>query len=131
ERRRRRPRAARGDLLAERRDVGLARHLRADEPDRPAQGEPALDLGAQRIRAPIADGPIHEARRAEAAAPLAAAARLDDEHVAEDGLRREDLRPRREGVESLDVAADDATVAGAVVLERGEAAAGVVARRVA
>src|SRR6185436_8983297 len=74
-------------------------HLRAHEPYRRALGEPALDAPAQALVAPVADRAIHEAGGAEATAPLAAAARLDEVHVAEDRLGRQDLGRRVEGVQ--------------------------------
>ncbi len=88
-----------GHELAELGDARQARHFRADETDRLAHGEPFLGRGAQGREAAVADRPIHVPGGAEAAAPLAATAGLEEVHAAEHRLRRQHLGCGREAVE--------------------------------
>jgi hypothetical protein len=73
-------------------DAGHARHLGADQPDDLALAETTSRLGHNFGWTAIANRTVHEAGRAKAATPLAAATGLDQEHVAEDGFLGENQR---------------------------------------
>src|SRR5262249_5891817 len=90
--------------------------------------EPARDALAEPCRAAISHGPVHEARGAEAAAPLAATAALHEEHVAEDGFRAQNLRRGLRLVEPREVAAHDPGRERTVVVDAGKRPVPVVAR---
>ena len=129
ERRRRKPPAAVGHGVGDFGHARHARHLGADQPDHAALGKSALGLGDQIFGTAIANRTIHEAGRAETASPLASAARLDQVHVAEDGLLGEDQRRGGEAVEVVDQPAADSRQARPAIVDARETAGLVVDRR--
>jgi len=82
-------RRERADEIDDARVIG---HRRADEADAPRVGGDELEHALGRHRPhPAVGGPAHDAVRAAArAAPLG----LDEEHAAQLGVGRDDLRPR-------------------------------------
>src|ERR1700689_3303789 len=96
-------------------DAGHARHLGADQADHFALAKTALSLGDQHFGRAITNRAIHETGRAEAASPLASAARFDQEHVAEDAFLGENQRRCAEAVEVAKQASIHLPISGAAL----------------
>ena len=124
----RQPPARIGDALGDRGHAGHARHLCANQSDYATFCKPAPRLLDEMLGAAIANRAIHESRRAEAASPLASAARLDQVHVAEDRFLGEDERGGGELVEVANQAAADGRLSRTGILYRMKPAAIVIDR---
>ena len=110
------------DELAEGGNPRLAGHLCTDQANSGAFFQTRSHALFQPFGAAVPHRPIHEAGRAEAAAPLTAATCLDQVHVTEDCLRGEDLRGGGIGVEIHNQPAGHAGLSVATVVHAREAA---------
>src|SRR5262249_54060219 len=119
--------ARRRDLLAEPGDARLAGHLGAHQADGAPLAQPAGDAATQARQAAIAHRAVHEPRGTEPAAPLAAPAGLDPANCPADPPGAQDLGGRLAAIELRQVAADDASREGSIVLDGRERPVCIVA----
>ena len=106
---RRAERAAEFADVAERVEPRVVGGVRADEPEPEAALDALLRPGAQRLEIHLPVRALDEPRRAEAAAPEAAARDLGEEQVAELRVGRVDHARRRPATEVGDVSPQDAS----------------------
>src|SRR5580658_413051 len=81
------------------------------------------------LRSSIPNRPVHEARGAKTASPLASATGLDQVHIAENGFLGENERGSGESIQIANQAAADSRFPRPGILHRFQMAAVVVNRR--